>query len=728
MKRRAFLQKLGISIGALGLTEAGFSRVVQQYGAALAEPTNRKLALLVGIDQYKDKPLRGCLTDLELQRELLVHRFGFRQQDVLLLTNQQATRQAIADAYRSHLVQQAQTGDVVLFHFSGYGGTVATPDQPQLSLVTADEPIASDEGLLVSDLLLETLSLLGRSLSTNQLTTVLDTCYTYSGNSLMGNLRVRARPTRAPAQISTTELVLRDQLKRSFLTGAQRPTPKPNQSEPDFPGMLLLATHADRLAAEAQWDGFSAGLFTLALTQALWQTSTPTTMRFVMGGVGEQIEHFTSQEQQPQVVTQPAQKLPKSPVTPYYLTPVAAGGADAIVSSIDETGKTARLWLGGIPTPVLEQYGVDSVLTVKESATPVRLRITARDGLIADAKVLTTQADSLKVGQFVREQVRLVSRNIGLNIALDSSLERHERVDAVSALSAISRVSIATAGEDSVDYLFRKISQPAQVAATNLTNVAPSIATQTSYGLFSPAQEAIPNTAGEGGEAVKIAIRRLAPKLQALLAAKLISLTENQVASGVAVKASLDLLTDKGSTTVQRRETGENIPGPTVLPEPGELPTLPIGASIQYRIDNLGDVPLYYLVVMLSSTGNLILPLQINDVSLAETIQTTAIAPKATINLPDSTAQWMVNKPGGFAETYVLCSRTPFEQALTLLKAANNGTQMTPLPNPLEVAQAILTDLHRASDSSLQTAAIASNNFALEVATWAGLRFLYQVV
>ena len=89
---------------------------------AIASPLNRKLALLVGINQYPgNSPLAGCLTDIELQKELLIHCFGFVESDILTLTDKQATRTEIKSALLNHLTTQARSGDTVVFHFSGYG-------------------------------------------------------------------------------------------------------------------------------------------------------------------------------------------------------------------------------------------------------------------------------------------------------------------------------------------------------------------------------------------------------------------------------------------------------------------------------------------------------------------------------------------------------------------------------------------------------------------------------
>ncbi len=745
MKRRDFLQRSGVFWAALGLNEVGIARFARSYYEALAAPTQRKLALLIGLDQYKDSPLYGCRTDVELQRELLIYRFGFQPTDILTLTNQQATRQAITAAYQQHLLAQAKAGDVVVFHFSGYGGMVHLPDgTTQPALVTSDNVVVTDDGLVVEDVLLETLSLLGRSLPTSNLTTILDTGYTYPGKSLVGNLRVRARPTPAPARISASALASREELFNSRSLGQQRVTAlATEQALPIFPGVLLAATTPQHLATEARWEGFSAGLFTLALTQTLWQNSPPVALQFVMGRVRQEIEHYTSQEQQPQLL--PA-KLSQRPLTvgrsestvPYHVSALSTPAADAVVTAVDAANKTVQLWLGGLPTAILEQYEADSLMVGVDREAALQVQLLHRSGLTAEAKVVSTALP--QVGQPLREQVRLVPRGIGLTVALDNTLERYERVDAISALTGIPHISVATAGEEPSDYLFRKITQPAQIAASNLSGVTTGVTTQSSYGLFSPAQDVVPNTAGEKGEAVKVAIKRLLPKFQNLLAAKLLSLTENQGAAGLPVLARLAVQQGQEMVVVQQRSSGvdqaDKVVNSSALStgtdEEG-LPAIAVGSQVCCRLENLADEPLYYLLFNFDSGGSLMIWSQPPEgiLTLEDDTVSPVIPPGATCDLPNAPSlQWLVRKPVGFAEAYLLCSRKPFRQTFetlrSLLKASGSSAITSPLPNPLELAQAVLQDLHSASRPSLQNLA-ANHSYALDLANWAGLRFLYQV-
>jgi len=56
----------------VGFSQLNIQRQGERYGKVLAQSTPRKLALVVGINQYQSQPLDGCINDLELQRHLLI--------------------------------------------------------------------------------------------------------------------------------------------------------------------------------------------------------------------------------------------------------------------------------------------------------------------------------------------------------------------------------------------------------------------------------------------------------------------------------------------------------------------------------------------------------------------------------------------------------------------------------------------------------------------------------
>lgn len=79
-----------------------------------------KYAMLVGINKYPGNPLSGCVNDVTKLREMLVKDFGFPAENVLLLTDEQATRANILnklDEFASKLGRD----DLFVFAYSGHG-------------------------------------------------------------------------------------------------------------------------------------------------------------------------------------------------------------------------------------------------------------------------------------------------------------------------------------------------------------------------------------------------------------------------------------------------------------------------------------------------------------------------------------------------------------------------------------------------------------------------------
>jgi hypothetical protein len=770
LNRRTFLQRAILALASLGVSETALSLVGEQslavpildrYFQALAQPGGRKLALLVGINQYPHSTaLSGCITDVELQRELLVHRFGFNPSNVLTLTDSQATRENIETAFIEHLTNQAKAEDVVVFHFSGYGSQVKVSKSQtdgalvlSNSLVPVDSRLATQEAATGNDLLEETLILLLRSLATTQVTTVLDTSYTPVQNLLQGNLRVRSSPNPPSGRPNPAELAFQEQLLLKLKSLDQ-------SKSTQLPGIVLAAASPDQPATEALWNGFSAGLFTYALTQYLWQASPATTVQISLSRAAGTVKQLAGKEQQPTWLL--GQKNRDSPLFAYYLPLDPSLGADGVVTAVDDTGKI-QLWLAGLPATVLEYYGSNSLLSLAppqsaqwSQAEPInsnlpQLQLRSKEGLKGFAKVVSTnnliENYPLAVGQLVRESVRVLPRHLGLSLALNAGLKRIERVDATSAFANIPAVSaVVVAGEQPADYLFGSVA-----TSTSLEGGNDPIHTG-GYGLFYLDSEPIRNTKGVAGEAVKSSANRLIPKLRALLAAKLLRLTANEGSSLLGVRASLEKV-EPQATVVMQRETLRATGAARDLKEGqkqlmasmGEatVPSLPIGSRVRYRLENFSDTEVYFMLLGFDAGGNAIAFYPIptledtqgdNQPSLVDAV----IAPGKSLKSPQSTviADWVVSGPSGLAEMQLICSRTPFKSATLSLESSRSlkakSNQIGDLSNPLEVAEAILQDLHLGSamlgTSASVSDATISDTYALDVKAWATLSFIYQVV
>ncbi|MEA5626499.1 caspase family protein [Nostoc sp. UHCC 0251] len=709
MKRRTFLHRIGSILAVLGLTEAEWLTLGNRYYQALAQPNPRKLALLIGINQYPEIPaLSGCLTDVELQRELLIHRFGFQGSDILTLTEEQATREFIEAAFLDHLGKQAKPGDVVVFHFSGYGSRVklaTSSNTMQNALVTSNLSQYPQDDKIVNYILEETLLLLLRSLPTDQVIAVLDTSY-HAPSTVLG-LKIRALQE-SVAKLAAEELDFLKQLKTQKLSST--------------PIVLAATSEPNQAAREGLFSGFSAGLFTYALTQYLWEFAPATTIQVAFSHVENSLSKLGS-KQQPGLVSSQKNLDIKS------LLPDGIIGAEGVVSAIEEDGKTVHLWLAGLPPQVLLYYGVNSRFTL---ATTEQLVLRSRSGLTAKAQISKIDSTTpLQVGQLVQEAVRVLPRNINLTIALDAGLERIERVDATSAFAGFSHVSTVVAGEKPADYVFAKLQE------------IPS-----RYGLFSVGGELIPNTTGEAAEAVKLTVQNLGPKLSTLFAAKLWRLTENEGSSRLTIKATLEINSGISPRVLIQRETVRTFKTKTSIKKPLQTrlitspptPIVPIGSRMQYRVENQSDRPVYLILLALNNNHTAMAfyswetPQEANTADTKPLLKEVVIAPGETLTLPQTNAasQWVISEPASECEHQLIFSTAPFSETLAALSTAKYSTAeqrpISPLLNPLDVAQALLQDLHNASALNTEMNGIASDSYILDVNNWASLSFSFQVV
>jgi hypothetical protein len=95
----------------------------------------RLKAVLVGIEEYEssDIPaLRGSVNDVLLVRSLLKRYFGVPNEDIRLVLNQRATQANILHRLQA-MVDRAEPGDLLIFHYSGHGSQIRDRDGDELT-------------------------------------------------------------------------------------------------------------------------------------------------------------------------------------------------------------------------------------------------------------------------------------------------------------------------------------------------------------------------------------------------------------------------------------------------------------------------------------------------------------------------------------------------------------------------------------------------------------------
>ncbi|NJN22659.1 MAG: DUF4384 domain-containing protein [Leptolyngbya sp. RL_3_1] len=700
LSRRHFLQGAGATLAALGWSQLDWQRQGDRYGRALAQSTPRKLALLVGINAYPADglftPLNGCTNDVELQYHLLVHRFGFNPDDIIKLTDAQATRQGILTAFENHLINQARPGDVVVFHFSGHGSRVVDPDQDfpdglNSTLVPVDSRLPEGfprQGGPVQDITGHTLFLLGSALQTDQVTVVLDSCH--SGGGTRGNLVVRARRGGPSLEMSPAELAYQDQwLTRLNLSPADFIK---QRREGIARGVAIASAKRDQYAADAPFEDFYAGAFSYVMTQYLWQQTGATPFSSTIPNIARTTTQLSFSDQEPQLELQPDSSHGSQPM---YFTNKTTPPAEAVVTKVE--GDTAEIWLGGIDPRSLEAFQTDAVLSAvdDDGASRGLLQITSRQGLIGQGRLLQA---TMPTGALLQEQVRGIPTDVSLRIGLDTSLTGPEQTQARQGITAIPRMEAMALQQGEVHYILGRMTAAYRAELAE----QPDSPAEGCLGLFAPGLDLIPGSFGPLEESVAGAMARLRPKLRSLLAARLVKLTLNPGSSRLALQVTM---TPVGGTQVVASAFTVRGAATTPPPRPG-VQQIALGTSIQFEIQNQEARDLYLSVLVIDATGEMAV-LFPNQWTAAADV--TRVAAGQTLLLPNpnrDSFRLVTQAPTGPTEVLVVASSQPLDNALRALQAVatRSGASSGPVAvaDPTDVVSGLLADVSgtRGSGSS----------------------------
>lgn len=106
----------------------------QGYAFQYSQCTGRRKALLIGINYFGQRgQLRGCINDVRNMSAYLVENFGYKREDMVILTDDQQnpmsqpTKQNILRAMH-WLVKDARPNDSLFFHYSGENSSVSGLD------------------------------------------------------------------------------------------------------------------------------------------------------------------------------------------------------------------------------------------------------------------------------------------------------------------------------------------------------------------------------------------------------------------------------------------------------------------------------------------------------------------------------------------------------------------------------------------------------------------------
>jgi hypothetical protein len=254
------------------------------------EPT--RWALVVGISDYVyygDEPggdLPGAANDARNIHEVLLKRWGFRESNVKLLLNHDATRAAIEHGLTQWLPSVVKPGDLVIFYFAGHGSQAFDTD--------GDEQDGLDETICPTDVMRKDSSKdivddeLGewlRAIPTEHVKVILDSCHSGSATRAF-TLHARARSLgRTPTTDLTPPPGWTPPVQTRSLTGGANAPKATRMAATHYAKVLeLAAAQPHEVAMETIFENPSGqglpragGAFTTMLVRNLWQVPTTTT-------------------------------------------------------------------------------------------------------------------------------------------------------------------------------------------------------------------------------------------------------------------------------------------------------------------------------------------------------------------------------------------------------------------------------------------------------------------
>lgn len=247
-------------------------------------------ALCIGINRFRDRdapPLNGCVNDARNIASLLHGSFGFGSSDIRLLLDAQATREAFLDGL-DWLVGSARPGDQLVLFTSSHGSHI--PD------ISGDEDDQEDEVLIAHDHDWEGNLLVDDEIARHivripqgaSLVSLWDTCHSGTLNDAGRAAQAARRAVRRPLATTgygegVTDVVgkylprpkhldLRASMAgRRSLAGDPRSArgSRPSAASAVVDTLTLGACRDDETAADASFNGRSAGAFTHALLKSV---------------------------------------------------------------------------------------------------------------------------------------------------------------------------------------------------------------------------------------------------------------------------------------------------------------------------------------------------------------------------------------------------------------------------------------------------------------------------
>lgn len=380
-------------------------------------------ALLIGIDHYNpDQPpamppvppqgqpkdsrfaefppdwedLQGPSNDVQRMKALLENHYGFKDADIEVLTEQEATRKGILDAIQNFLVVPSRAGDLEVFYFSGHGSQRLNSKSTKCDNV-AGQPRCYDETIVPADAWKGAYDIRDKELAKSfdqilakqaKLVAIFDSCH--SGTMARGLVRVRDLPPDDRDVAHDPTAYQGDDLSTVPAKGN---------------AIILSAALSTEEAQEQYFDDVEAqeGDFTHALVNLLSQASASLRASDVIEAVQNTL-HWAGDRQQPTAEGRATDSL--------FGEPVAAPALRAAVTSMDS--EILHLDIGS-----LSGLGVGTQFTSLQpgdGGLPVVIQLASVDSPMSSSAQVVAGGGTFHGGELFEVSRRVSASNDQLHI------------------------------------------------------------------------------------------------------------------------------------------------------------------------------------------------------------------------------------------------------------------------------------------------------------------------
>lgn len=356
-------------------------------GAALSDSghNGERRALLFGINKYQAVPrLNGSLNDVAVMRQSLIQQWGFKEEHVVTVLDEHATRAGIFNALEQ-LVRETGPNDAVYIHYSGHGSQV--PDLNGDEEDGLDETLVPQDGRTgrVPDITDDELEVVFARLRARHVLIVLDSCHSGTATRSV-DIRVRSVPQDT-----------RMHLYRPAVTSRQV---VPLQAQRHI---LMTGAAAHEQALDGPVEGRYHGFFSYALSKSLRSASPSVTPREVFSGVEQELKRIQAHFGRPSMPEPQLEAPPQLLESPLFGNPASTatdsspasrtawievrpgndrqilllngplfGATPGSVWAIYPPGETTFAPTGMVATAtVTEKTGKDALARLSEEAPPV---------------------------------------------------------------------------------------------------------------------------------------------------------------------------------------------------------------------------------------------------------------------------------------------------------------------------------------------------------------------